>query len=187
MTRTLLALLIATMAAAFLAAEATGAAQDEDETPRTTSARLELDGRGTALLRGRFVVFGILPRPAFVVIVDRAGDGRATVDGDRVALRRGKARKIRRAKGRIYLEGRNIVVSVRSSSILLSVAGLGWSSLRGTGSFRLNDGESFAWDGKPIRIHPRTPPDLGRADENEPKPAQRAPRRVAAVARSTAT
>lgn len=180
MTRALITAILAAVALSLFAGNAMAQGQEEPA-PRTTSARLEVDGAGTVALRGRFVVFGVLAGGSLLVVTDRAGDGKLTVDGEPVALRKRKAKRIR-ARGRIYITGRNVVIKAQSKDLTLSVAGRGYALLRGVGVFRLNDGPSFEWDRRAIRIHPLTPSDLGRTDGNEPSPTQRAPRRVAATA-----
>lgn len=178
MTRALIAAIVAVVAVTFLAGQAI-AQEPKKPSPRTTSARLEVDGAGNVALRGRFVVFGVLASRSLLVVTDRAGDAKLTINGEPIALRRRKAKRIRRAQGRVYLTGRNLVINARSKDLTLSVAGRGWALLRGVGVLRLNDGPSFEWDSKAIRIHPLTPSNLGRTDGNEPSPTQRAPRRVA--------
>jgi hypothetical protein len=184
MTRALITAILAAVALALFGGQAL-AQEREKPTPRTTSARLEVDGAGNVLLRGRFVVFGALASRSLLVVTDRAGDGELTIDGEPIALRKRKEKRLRRAQGRVYIAGRNMVVRVRSKDLTLSVAGRGRALLRGVGAFRLNDGPSFEWDRRVIRIHPLTPSNLGRTDGNEPTPTRRAPRRVAATAESS--
>lgn len=184
MTKALITAVLAAVALSLFAGSAV-AQEREETTPRTTSARLEVDGAGIVALRGRFVVFGVLSSRSLLVVTDRAGGGKLSVDGESVPLRKRKAKRIRRAQGRIYITGRNVVITVRSKDVTLSVAGRGRALLRGKGVLRLNDGPSFEWDRKPIRIHPLTPSNLGRTDGNEPSRTQRAPRRVAATAESS--
>ncbi len=181
MTRALIAAIVAAVAVTFLASQAMAqtSTESKESTPRTMSARLEVDGTGTVLLRGRFVVFGVLAKRSLLVVTDRAGDARLTMDGEPIALRKRKTKRIRRAQGRIYITGRNLVIRARSKDLTLSVAGRGRALLRGVGVLKLNDGPSFEWDRKAIRIHPLTPSDLGRTDGSKPNPTQRAPRRVA--------
>lgn len=180
MTRALITAILAAVVLSLLAGSAMAQGQQEP-TQRTTSARLEVDGAGTVVLRGRFVVFGVLASRSRLVVTDRAGDAKLAVNGEPVALRKRKAKRIR-AQGRIYIAGRNVVIRAQSKDLTLSVAGRGRALLRGVGVFRLNDGPSFEWDRRAIRIHPLTPSDLGRTDGNKPISTQRAPRRVAATA-----
>ncbi len=157
------------VAAALLAlpAIALGDDRDDREERRESSARLEASGRGTLRLEGRLVAFGAIARRGRLVVIDRSRDrdATATLGGKTLDFdRRGRLR-VNRAKGRFFIEGSMMRVTIGSGRLSVSVAGMGRVRFRGSGFYRLNNQRARRWTRRWIPIQPPPPPRDRRRDD----------------------
>ena len=127
------------------------------------SAQLELSGIGKLQLSGRFVVYGEIEKARRISVVDSAGDARLLVDGKSIRFRRGKARA-RKPKGRFYLQGSKVRVTLSTAEMNIALAGIGKARLGGVGSLRMNGGATLPWVNRWFQVRPgASPPRLRRS------------------------
>lgn len=119
------------------------------------SGLLRVAGSGNVVVQGRLAVSGNLPVRGVLRIVDRGRDASVYVDGERVALRRGRG-LVRRARGIVFASGSNVTLQFTGVGIRLSAAGRGRASLRGSGWYRVNLRRSLTWRRALIPLAPAT-------------------------------
>jgi hypothetical protein len=148
-----LTLFLAALAAAIFLT--TGIVVAADPPPAGLGARLAADGAGQAQIDGNVMVaFGLVGgRNSAIVVSDRAGDAKVTLNGKEVTptriRERGKLRetKISGANGRFLISGSRIQLQIRGGQISLSTVAIGTARLSGKGTYSLNDSPSAAWNG----------------------------------------
>lgn len=121
------------------------------------SARLQLTGNGTVVLRGRLAVNGNLASRAAVTVVDRAGDASVVVDGVTAPFKKGRA-TVRKAQGIIWASGSDLTLQVKGKQVDLAAAGLGKARLTGKGIFRLNTAKARTWPRAWVNLVPERAP-----------------------------
>lgn len=121
---------------------------------RVPSARLQTWGSGTMRVAGRMVVNGFIPVRGTVVVRDRAGDATVHLAGSRVRVGRGRQVRIPRARGILFVTGRNVAVTVTGRSLSFSVAGNGRARLSGRGVYILDARAPRPWDGRWVAVAP---------------------------------
>jgi hypothetical protein len=116
------------------------------------TGRLEASGRGTVVIQGQIVTFGLLSEPSRLVVVDFDGDARVFVDGKAQTLyaRPGAPRAPHRvtlsaAKGRYLVTGTSVRVRVKSRRMTMSLAGVARIDLTGRGTYQVDDGDVHDW------------------------------------------
>ena len=144
--------LAALAAAAFLT---TGIVVAADAPAPGLGARLAADGSGQAQIDGNVMVaFGLVGgRNSAIVVSDRGGDAKVTLNGKEVGptrvRERGKLRetKISGANGRFLISGSRIQLQIRGGQVSLSAVAIGTARLSGKGTYSLNDSPPAAWNG----------------------------------------
>jgi hypothetical protein len=115
----------------------------------TAPARLQATGSGTLQLNGNMIAFGLMPRRARIVVVDRRGDAKMTLNGRNhlrpLGSRTRRVVRLRGVQGRFYVKGRNVSISMRGGQMTVSAAGAGAARLRGVGVYAVNESASRSW------------------------------------------
>jgi hypothetical protein len=148
----------ALFAALSLTAGIAGAA---DPPPAGLGARLAADGAGQIQIDGNVMVaFGVVGgRNSGIIITDRGGDARVTVNGKEIAptrtRERGKVRetRINGASGRFLISGSRIQLQIRGGQLSMSTAAIGTARLSGKGTYSLNDSPLAAWNGAQLALN----------------------------------
>lgn len=111
---------------------------------RPLSAQLSAKGSGVISVVGRMTVYGKIPSPGSVTVVDRAGDARVYVGGTPETFTDG-ALRVPDAQGILLVRGTDVSVQILGVDLKFSIAGSGTAQLRGSGTYRLNGGRERAW------------------------------------------
>lgn len=147
----LLALVIATIAAAATGIWPTAAHAQEAETAQGRDGTLlvgrgVLDARGDGLVavKGRIDLYASADG-GVLLVKDIAGDAAVRVDGDgRSASWQGFTAYFG-FEGQARVTGSNVAVIVVGKDIRLHVVGIGWAYLKGEGTFEVNNRGPFRW------------------------------------------
>jgi hypothetical protein len=118
------------------------------------SARVQATGSGLMTVAGRLTVNGLIPGRGLVVVRDRKGDAKAYLAGTSLELRRGKATRVRRASGVLYVTGSGVTVSIVGDDLSFSIAGNGRALFDGSGVYSIDSGPETEWSGEWVRIPP---------------------------------
>jgi hypothetical protein len=151
--RRVLVAALALMLLTVVVASAT-AAPGRRDAERQPSARVQAAGSGLITVAGRLTVNGLIPGRGVVVVRDWKGDAKAFLAGDSLELRRGRATRVRRASGVLYVTGSQITVTIIGNDLSFSIAGSGRARFDGDGVYTVDSEPESEWDGEWIRIAP---------------------------------
>jgi hypothetical protein len=121
---------------------------------RAPSARIQATGSGEMTVSGRLTVNGLIPGRGAVVVRDRRGDAKAFLAGTSLELRRGRATRVRRASGVLYVTGSRVTVTILGADLSFSIAGSGRARFAGSGVYSVDSGPQAEWSGEWVRIAP---------------------------------
>jgi hypothetical protein len=156
------------------AAKAQSHQRDGDRTP---SARVQAAGSGAITVAGRLTVNGLIPGRGVVVVRDRKGDARAYMAGSALELRRGRATRVRRASGVLYVTGSGVTVTIAGDDLSFSIAGSGRALFDGSGVYSIDSGPAVEWTGDWVRIAPASSSERRRQRQCANCSSSAAPRR----------
>jgi hypothetical protein len=144
---------------------AAAAGQSAHQRPgdRTPSARVQATGSGLMTVSGRLTANGLIPGRGFVAVRDRNGDAKAFLAGSSLELRRGRATRVRRASGVLYVTGSNVTITVVGNDLSFSIAGSGRALFQGSGVYSIDSGPESEWSGQWMRIAPSASSERRRA------------------------
>lgn len=121
---------------------------------RIPSAQIQVTGDGTMTFSGRMAVNGTIPPHGAVTVLDRGGDAQAFLAGQPLRMgARGRA-DVRNASGILFVVGSNVVVRIEGQGLTFAGAGNGRARFAGTGTYRLNGGDSQPWTTAWVRVAP---------------------------------
>ena len=160
---------------AIASASAQSAQQRTGDQPR--SARVQATGSGLMTVSGRLTVNGLIPSRGMVVVRDRKGDAKAFLAGSALELRRGRATRVRRASGVLFVTGSNVTVTIVGDQLSFSIAGNGRALFDGSGVYSIDSGPESEWSGDWMRIPPSSTSERRRRQECANCSSSAAPRR----------
>ena len=122
------------------------------------SARVQATGSGLMSVSGRLTVNGLIPGRGMVVVRDHRGDAKAFLAGSALELRRGRATRVRRASGVLF-------VTIVGDELSFSIAGNGRALFAGSGVYSIDSGPESEWSGDWVRIPPPSTSERRRTQE----------------------
>ena len=161
---------------ALASASVQSADERRDDRPSPT-ARVQATGSGLMAVSGRLTVNGLIPGRGIVVVRDRKGDAEAFLAGTELELRRGKATRVRRASGVLYVTGSNVTVAIVGDELSFSIAGSGRALFAGSGVYSIDSGPEAEWSGEWMRIPPSSTSEGRRTRQCADCSSSAAPRR----------
>jgi hypothetical protein len=160
---------------ALASASAQSAQQRTGDPP--PSARVQATGSGLMAVSGQLTVNGLIPGRGMVAVRDRKGDAKAFLAGSALELRRGRATRVRRASGVLFVTGSNVTVTIVGDQLSFSIAGNGRALFAGSGVYSIDSGPESEWSSVWVRIPPPSTSERRRTQECANCSSSAAPRR----------
>jgi len=137
----------------------------QQRTGQPPSARVQATGSGLMTVSGRLTVNGLIPGRGMVAVRDRKGDAKAFLAGSALELRRGRATRVRRASGVLFVTGSNVTVTIVGDQLSFSIAGNGRALFAGSGVYSIDSGPESEWSSVWVRIPPPSTSERRRTGE----------------------